>query len=156
MGFCLFENVKHPGKFFAINPSYVTAVKARQHIGDRNSSLIELSIPTKGFQAHAFGTSAEIEKILMQGSKIGFDALNVTVLAGVRKKKPQKFRMTNANKVVALHEVYANEVAGGDGSFLTASQMFAEGQDLQYIVERPGVFAMRANANDKVPTLLLG
>ena len=151
MGFCLLEQASAGNIFFAVNPSYVSAVDARGQKDERPICSIKFNQDIERFDATAFGEKTEIEALLQQALKIGFQQADLNILSGTRHVRPQPFLMSHAQRVVIAHEIHPAELGQTDGSFVTASKLCLEGEKPRFIVERPGVFAARANAGGVVP-----
>lgn len=151
MGFCLFEHISDDRVFFAVNPAYVSAVDPRGQKGERAICSIKFNQDIGRFDATAYGEQAEILEALKQASKVGVQQVSLNILSGTRNIRPQPFLMNNAQRVILAHEIDPSTLGESDGSFVTATKLCMEGERPRFIVERPGVFAMSANAGDTVP-----
>lgn len=153
MGFCLFQHIKNRNIYFAVNPAYVAAVTALDNdAAGRSVCRIEMNHPAAGFDPVAVGEKAAIEAVLKEAAKIGFNKTNIKILAGSR-KRAQSYLMSNTHHVVLVRELSADEIGQSEDMIVTASEFYVDGEAPRQMVERPGVFAMRVNADGKVPRL---
>jgi hypothetical protein len=155
MGFCLFEHARVRDFFFAVNSSHVqNIVPQKDMIRDRPACLLEFDFPLKNFTPLVAGEKSAIEFILRESAKIGLMKVEVTMLGGQRQAMPAPLLLNHPDRIALVREMLPDEFEQrGDGSFVTASELFMADGLARHIVERPGVFVARANIGGKTPIL---
>ena len=150
MGFCLFQHIDDPGDFVAVNAAQVEDV-----IDMDDDYMISTRIVFYGGKAVIVrGACESVRDILGKGAAIGLHNFDLHTFSGAFVYKAGKVLFKEAADVLFVQEVPPHilpKIKAQDVT--TASHMVMEGKRQQLIVERPGVFAARANAKGKVPTL---
>lgn len=149
MGFCLFRQAES-GAYFAVNSAQVFDMTAQ---GD-DSCLLQFSFIPKDFDPLVSGSLDEVQKLLLEGSKIGVNKAEVTGLSGRDTLKEAPVIMHNVLRIVMVRELKPEEFkVGRNLPFLTASRVYLEDGSEKLIVQRPGVLAAMVNAGGRVPRL---
>lgn len=156
MGFCLFEYARTRGFLFAVNSAHVQNVTLHgEKSAGRPVCLLEMTHPTESLEVLAVGAEADIKALLAQASKIGVTKTEVTLISGNRARRPSPLLINRPDRVILVRELDPAEFIQPEDDFVTASEIFMDDGKKNRIVERPAIFASRANAGGKLPMLRL-
>lgn len=154
MGFCLFENAEVKGYFIAINSSHVEDVTDAGFTTEKIPfCLFKFSLKSLDVRPRVLGSAAECMDLLKQGAKIGVDKVNARAFVGTRAMLHSPLLFNRTDRVVMVREMPPEEFGGRGIKTVTASEVLSVDTSKSIIVERPGTFAARANAQGVVPFL---
>lgn len=150
MGFCLFQQFEEPGDFLAVNAAQIEDLSGFDH----DSVVMTKLIFYGGTSILVRGTKKDVMRILMEGAKVGINALEVHTFNASHAFKPGPIKLSKPDTVLYVKEVPSHLMSKiKTPNIVTASSMHLDNKKDQLITERPGTFAARANAKGKVPTL---
>ncbi len=159
MGFCIFEDWDRPGAYFAVNSSHVKDFYKRTPVSGEAAHehcliVFANSLGVDGVPERftARGSEEQIGRMLDEAAKIGVTKCNLNILGNLS-AKPVPFLVNNTDRIGAVREIASEILFQAKPHVTTASVLlFADGQH-RLITERPGQFALNANAGGQVPIL---
>jgi hypothetical protein len=152
MGFCLFREAGTGSAYFAVNVSHVQDLTPEDGHG-HPACLIALPTAIENYRPVASGALEQIQKHLMQASKIGLNKVEVELLTGQKSLRSTPLLINNPDRIMLIRELSIDEVTAYETEAPVISQIFFVDGTQRLMAARPGIFAARANAGAKVPLL---
>lgn len=144
MGFCLLKEKQEPGLYAAVNPAHVLDVVEHE-------DAVRLVFGPKQF-LDVQGYLETVQALLAQATKIGMQKLEIHAMAKRDSKKPTKTLLNHADRMMVVREIAPSDLPEDRSpEIMTMSEALMEDGRTQYMAERPGVVAMRANKAGRVP-----
>lgn len=143
MGFCLFKEHENDGLFVAINPAYAQTEAHKGFTRLQFSADLYVDIDED---------EKNVQSTLAQATKIGVQKLEVEIMAQRDNYKTTSLLLHQAQHIMMVREIPPETLPEDrPAAIMTMSAITHDNGRTQYIVERPGIFAMRANADGIVP-----
>jgi hypothetical protein len=146
--------LKNPqtGLYFAVNVRHVQDVVPHK-VASLNHpvSLIHFGFTNEKFTPLAFGKPDEIHALLKQATKIGLGKVEVQVLTGQKGRAVNSMILNHPERIAMMREMEPEEIAACEVPCTTASYAFFGDGTERIIIGRPGTFAYKVNAENKVP-----
>lgn len=152
MGFCLFREFGPDPVYFAVNVAHVESFAQVDQRGDP-ACLLKFPFKLQTFKPLVAGSAEQVKKILYEASKIGVGRFTAEIMTGRGKDKPMPLVMNNTTKIALVRELKTDEIGAYNENSPTVSQLYFDDGTDRLIAGRPGTFAMKVNADGRVPIL---